>query len=1394
MPTVLRARSVGWHTAALVLAIFDALALPPVAVSAQTVAFNNFCDVSTLTLNGDAGTLTPNAECTLRLTNDFSQSGSAFLTNTFSLAADGSISTAFSFQMPNPQGVTDLDGQGADGLVFVIQTQANNVGGGGGGIGYEGITPSVGIEFDTYQNSEPDGNHVGIDFNGSIASVAAVPVTPRLNDGGVWYAWVDYDGVSDQLEVRLSQSPTRPAAALLAYTVDIPTLLGSTEAFLGFTAGTGGGSNTHEILTWQFVGAFAPCGDGIVQPGEDCDDANPTAGDGCSASCTIEACFTCSGAPSVCSGFPSGVPCLLPPFNGTYSILDLGMVDGVSPNYGGLTIKAGDSSKLLIGGAANSAAGQLYEVSLVRDGSGHIVGFNGTAAIAAEAPYNDGGVAYGPNNVLFLARWPINAIGQLKPGSTVTDKVVDLSPFVSASPGGLNFVPLGFPGAGQLKLAAFGDGRWYTVSFAPDGAGTFDITGATLETTLPSTLEGMVYVPPGSAHFADFNAVLVSEYGVGKITTYELDVEGDPVPASRREVVVNLTNAEGAATDPVTGDFLFSTFAVNPRVIVVRGFAAPVICGDGLITGTEQCDDQNTASGDGCSATCQNEKCYECVGQPSTCAPSSAGTPCDDGDPNTVNDRCDGAGTCTDACGDGVVGSGEQCDDGNGASADGCSATCQIEECYTCAGEPSVCTPAANTTACDDGNACTDDLCDGAGTCVGTNNAAPCNDGLFCNGTDLCGGGACTVNSGDPCGAGAECADTCNEAQDSCNTPAGTTCTDEGNPCTDNACNGQGACTATNNTAPCDDADACTTQDRCSGGTCGGTQMQCDDGQFCNGGETCQGGTCIPGTPRPNGDPCTDMLFCNGTDTCQGGVCQHAGDPCPGTACNTCQEAGDTCFDPTGTTCDDGDPMTVNDRCDGSGVCAGGIPSLSDYAILRWAGTPDLLVKSRFGRGAQVVDGQVCVDRLALQREAKIGTGIGAVSDAIALRTSKGAMRFAKLTSVAEDLISGGGKIRGQTKVSFGGRVDESGTAAEVADCRDAAADAAAKHAEFTNPGVLGTYLGSINGEGQLMLDASAAGCNIIDLDDIRLRKNAVLTIVGGPATQSVIIRVKFKVHLRRGAKIALQGLTPEQVLYVVEGPFTTRRDVEVRGSVLGNHPVWLGRGAKAEGQLLSSRKVVLRRFSTLTLKPFVDWYGTCGQPTATPSPTPVAPTDTPAPTSSPTDTPTAGPSATDTPTNVATDTPTDTPVPTETPTATETATQTPTATATQSATATASVPARPDLIESAVTNPPATVPLGGSFMVTDTAFNQGNATAGASQTRFYLSVDTVMSASDRRIGVRNVPSLAPGSGNTGTVTLRGLEVPGTYYLLACADDTLLVVESDEGNNCRASTTTITIT
>jgi hypothetical protein len=103
-------------------------------------------------------------------------------------------------------------------------------------------------------------NHVGIDVNGNVNSVALKTVATSFKDGNVKYVWVDYDGISDSLQVRLSDSAIRPLAALLSHTIDLTSVLQVTSAFAGFTSGTGAGWGNHDILAWEFRDTFAPVG------------------------------------------------------------------------------------------------------------------------------------------------------------------------------------------------------------------------------------------------------------------------------------------------------------------------------------------------------------------------------------------------------------------------------------------------------------------------------------------------------------------------------------------------------------------------------------------------------------------------------------------------------------------------------------------------------------------------------------------------------------------------------------------------------------------------------------------------------------------------------------------------------------------------------------------------------------------------------------------------------------------------------------------------------------------------------------------------------------------------------------------------------------------------------
>ena len=113
------------------------------------ITISDFSTASGLHLNGNASI----AGSALRLTPALpGQAGSTFSTSAITLAANVSFNSFLTLRITDSGGISDGDGVGADGLVFVVQTNANNVGGAVGGIGYLGMSNSLGVEFDTYDN------------------------------------------------------------------------------------------------------------------------------------------------------------------------------------------------------------------------------------------------------------------------------------------------------------------------------------------------------------------------------------------------------------------------------------------------------------------------------------------------------------------------------------------------------------------------------------------------------------------------------------------------------------------------------------------------------------------------------------------------------------------------------------------------------------------------------------------------------------------------------------------------------------------------------------------------------------------------------------------------------------------------------------------------------------------------------------------------------------------------------------------------------------------------------------------------------------------------------------------------------------------------------------------
>lgn len=251
--------------------------------------WNRFCDLAEFTLNGSAAEIdNPVVDedlwkgkgrkgCILRLTDDFNQTSSAFLSEKVRLGKDGSFRTSFRFRITESAGQDPGgDAPGADGLVFVVQNaQSSSFGGAGasalgvvgGGIGYWSVGRSLGIEFDTFFNDaatpepnsrrwDPNGNHVGINVDGVMASLANATVVRPLNSGQVWRAHISYDGNTDRLRVQLGDKSDGSLVTVSDRDIDLPALLGGgSEAFVGFTSATGAAKGTHEILSWQFQGA-----------------------------------------------------------------------------------------------------------------------------------------------------------------------------------------------------------------------------------------------------------------------------------------------------------------------------------------------------------------------------------------------------------------------------------------------------------------------------------------------------------------------------------------------------------------------------------------------------------------------------------------------------------------------------------------------------------------------------------------------------------------------------------------------------------------------------------------------------------------------------------------------------------------------------------------------------------------------------------------------------------------------------------------------------------------------------------------------------------------------------------------------------------------------------------
>jgi gliding motility-associated-like protein len=152
--------------------------------------------------------------------------------------------------------------QGADGIAFILQTSPTSVGRTGSGLGFAGVSPSIGIALDTYQNNDvsfpnndlndPSYDHISIQANGQVRHGAdlAEPVSASATSLNIedcmWHVLrITWDPAAKDLKAYFD------GVLRVEATVDLVNAIfrGNPSVYWGFSASTGGAVNEQKFCT-----------------------------------------------------------------------------------------------------------------------------------------------------------------------------------------------------------------------------------------------------------------------------------------------------------------------------------------------------------------------------------------------------------------------------------------------------------------------------------------------------------------------------------------------------------------------------------------------------------------------------------------------------------------------------------------------------------------------------------------------------------------------------------------------------------------------------------------------------------------------------------------------------------------------------------------------------------------------------------------------------------------------------------------------------------------------------------------------------------------------------------------------------------------------------------------
>jgi cysteine-rich repeat protein len=622
------------------------------------------------------------------------------------------------------------------------------------------------------------------------------------------------------------------------------------------------------------------CGDGLMEGGETCDDGNSEGGDGCNKDCGVEAGYSCDGAPSICAtvcgdGVLAGEEtCDSSNLNGaTCETLELGTGDLICDANCEL-----DPSGCSINACGN---GEL-------DGAEECDGANMNDETCEEREYDGGSLACTSSCAIDTTGCILFSCGNgiVENVEECDDGNTDPTDGCSANCS----VEEGWACVGQPSVCAelCGNGSLDTGEQCDDaalGGQTCEslgqgYVGGTLACALNCTFNSAGCDLPtcgnGVLDTAEqCDGVLLNNQTCETVGAYiggtllclgscSYNLSGC-IPIQCGDGVISAGEAcDDSDTDSGDGCNILCSVESGWDCTGEPSTCTP-LCGNNTVDSGEQCDGGQLGTG-----TCQglgydtgSLACTTgCTYNTSDCSMFSCGDgmitgieECDGGDLNgttcmslgfvsgqlgcTTNCGFDTSGCVSPVCGDGIITAslGEQCDDNDTNSGDGCNAACQVENGYICTSEPSNC-----TLSC--GNATWD-------------------PGEDCDGGDLHGGTCLTL--GFP-GGTLSCGPTCNYNTISCLDAVCPNAIREGSEECDGSDFGTQDCTSYNFTGGSLSCTGTCTIDTsgCTNAVCGNSAVEA--GEECDDGGTASGDGCSATCQWESTCSADETITCGGSD------------------------------------------------------------------------------------------------------------------------------------------------------------------------------------------------------------------------------------------------------------------------------------------------------------------------------------------------------------------------------------------------------------------------------------------------------------------------------------------------------------------------------------------------